>query len=744
MKLNDNIEFLGIRHHGPGCARHLKEYLESYQPSIILIEGPQNAQKLLDEMVIHEIRPPASILLFRQGHQQNTYILPFAIFSPEWIAIKYAKENNVPVEFIDLPLGYYPVKEDTQAKSTSHSYPLKNTEEAFAYLSKLQGIEDVEQWWEINFEVVNNQLNYFERISELIDTIQPAIDRGSTHHTKVREAWMRLQIRKSIKNGENKTAVICGAAHLPFLRNFTNYSVLEDKELIKLKSKLDLTCSWIPWSYKRLSSLNNYSAGVQFPLFYEHIYRYGSSAPITITAALSIYMRKAGYDISLAHTLEAVNLSQTLASLRGFDMPGINEIMEACKSVYNIESKISMSQLIHEAFIGNDQGEVPVNLNEQALIADFRATVKECKFEKYIKDNAEYEVVLDLRNEKSLLASQLIWKMSLLGIDWGIPSEPFKSTKGTFNEYWTLQWNTEFLIFLFHQCIYGTNINQAVIEKIKEKLNAEDSPTQLTLLMKPIINAQIPELTNLFLQKIENNIFQTHEINQWLQLMPTLISFAKYGSVRNLGNADITELIEKLTTRIAINLEESMIALPKEEVVDFTDLLVKFDAALRLLNNDLIFKNWTISLFKLSENNRIPSLLRGWLVGISLENKFLSHEEAFTIMAYELSDLDGIENAAQWLDGILSTQVFSVFEVPKIIDIINEWLKVIDFEKFREVLPGLRKAFSKMSEAMKSSFKSYSKSSASPGFNFKNEEMINKDLKAFFQTYINQLIGVKP
>ncbi|MFZ1357448.1 MAG: DUF5682 family protein, partial [Saprospiraceae bacterium] len=437
MKLNDNIEFLGIRHHGPGCARHLKEYLESYQPSIILIEGPQNAQKLLDEMVIHEIRPPASILLFRQGHQQNTYILPFAIFSPEWIAIKYAKENNVPVEFIDLPLGYYPVKEDTQAKSTSHSYPLKNTEEAFAYLSKLQGIEDVEQWWEINFEVVNNQLNYFERISELIDTIQPAIDRGSTHHTKVREAWMRLQIRKSIKNGENKTAVICGAAHLPFLRNFTNYSVLEDKELIKLKSKLDLTCSWIPWSYKRLSSLNNYSAGVQFPLFYEHIYRYGSSAPITITAALSIYMRKAGYDISLAHTLEAVNLSQTLASLRGFDMPGINEIMEACKSVYNIESKISMSQLIHEAFIGNDQGEVPVNLNEQALIADFKAAVKECKFEKYIKDNAEYEVVLDLRNEKSLLASQLIWKMSLLGIDWGIPSEPFKSTKGTFNEYWT-------------------------------------------------------------------------------------------------------------------------------------------------------------------------------------------------------------------------------------------------------------------------------------------------------------------
>ncbi|MBK8604424.1 MAG: hypothetical protein IPN87_15675 [Saprospiraceae bacterium] len=116
-----------------------------------------------------------------------------------------------------------------------------------------------------------------------------------------------------------------------------------------------------------------------------------------------------------------------------------------------------------------------------------------------------------------------------------------------------------------------------------------------------------------------------------------LQSAAKYGSVRNLEQADITQLIEKLTTRIAINLEEStQLLYQKEGSSRFTDLLVKFDAALRLLNNDLIFKNWTISLFKLSENNRIPSLLRGWLVGISLENKFLSHEEAFTTLALRL------------------------------------------------------------------------------------------------------------
>ena len=34
------VHLLGIRHHGPGSARHVREALEELGPDIILIEGP--------------------------------------------------------------------------------------------------------------------------------------------------------------------------------------------------------------------------------------------------------------------------------------------------------------------------------------------------------------------------------------------------------------------------------------------------------------------------------------------------------------------------------------------------------------------------------------------------------------------------------------------------------------------------------------------------------------------------------
>ena len=127
--------------------------------------------------------------------------------------------------------------------------------------------------------------------------------------------------------------------------------------------------------------MNNYSAGVQFPLFYEHIFNYGSTASITITAALSIHLREKGFDISLAHTLEAVNLARTLATLRGFDIPGIDIIIEACTAVYNIETKVSMDDLIRTAFVG--LARVKSYCLETKLIADFRKEVNEYKLGNY-------------------------------------------------------------------------------------------------------------------------------------------------------------------------------------------------------------------------------------------------------------------------------------------------------------------------------------------------------------------------
>lgn len=41
------IHILGIRHHGPGSARNVKAFLEETKPDIVLVEGPPEADAIL-------------------------------------------------------------------------------------------------------------------------------------------------------------------------------------------------------------------------------------------------------------------------------------------------------------------------------------------------------------------------------------------------------------------------------------------------------------------------------------------------------------------------------------------------------------------------------------------------------------------------------------------------------------------------------------------------------------------------
>lgn len=737
MKGQPRFHFLGIRHHGPGCARNLKLYLESARPDKILVEAPENVQKLLDQTDISDFVPPVSILLFKEGEPGNTFVLPFARFSPEWVAIRYAKEHNIPIEAIDLPLGVsiaYPEEKQTGEVG----FPLKDTSAAFAYLSRLQQIDDVEQWWEINFERTTSCTDHFRKIEEVIDAIRPAIDEGSTPHTRAREAFMRLKIRANIKQGiYQNIAVITGAAHLPYVRDYDLYKLSNDKAICKITARNNLKCNWIPWSYQRLSSLNDYASGVEYPLYYEHIFDYGSSAPITITAALSINLRKRGYDISLAHTLESVNLAQTLANMRGWDLPGIDTIIEACIAVYNLDQKSNIESLVKEAFIGNQLGMVPVDLNNQALISDFESRLKQLKLQKYTRDSAEHEVVLDLRDSRQLEASRLIWRLKLLDIHWGMESDPFKSVKGTFNEYWILTWHSEFLILLFHQCIYGASIETAAAVRTKKQLAENNNAASFFHLLKPVVNAQIDDLTEAFLSRIENTVFRPEDTGHWLKLIPQMAALCKYGSVRSLNLVHVRDLIEILVSRLMINLETVLHEVPEEEADDFLDLLMGMHRALMQLEDDTILDIWIRNLSGLSALYHIPALFRGWMTGISLERKIISQHQAFEKLSFELSDLENIETGAAWLQGILHSQVFSAFEVPDIVKILDQWLSNIELEQFRKILPGLRKSFSQMTLPLRESFRMQSGRQKPALDNENDAASIDPELFRLLTPYLN-------
>ncbi|MFF2811755.1 DUF5682 family protein [Streptomyces sp. NPDC058000] len=97
---------LGVRHHGPGSARAVRAALEQCAPRAVLIEGPAEADDLVPLAAHPEMRPPVALLAHAVDDPGRAAFWPLAAFSPEWVALRWALEHDVPVRFIDLPAAH--------------------------------------------------------------------------------------------------------------------------------------------------------------------------------------------------------------------------------------------------------------------------------------------------------------------------------------------------------------------------------------------------------------------------------------------------------------------------------------------------------------------------------------------------------------------------------------------------------------------------------------------------------------
>ncbi|MBP9089991.1 hypothetical protein KBI23_03120 [bacterium] len=100
-------KIFGIRHHGPGSAHSLLSALKEFQPDCVLIEGPPEGNSLLPLVTEAGMVPPVALLVYAQDNPRQACYYPFAEFSPEWQAMKYAVSKAVACRFIDLPQSHW-------------------------------------------------------------------------------------------------------------------------------------------------------------------------------------------------------------------------------------------------------------------------------------------------------------------------------------------------------------------------------------------------------------------------------------------------------------------------------------------------------------------------------------------------------------------------------------------------------------------------------------------------------------
>jgi hypothetical protein len=107
----------GIRHHGPGSARAVVQELEREPPEVLLVEGPPEADDLVRWVADPGLEPPVALLGYAADDPRRAAFWPFAVFSPEWQAIRWAVRHGVPVRFFDLPYAYRLVAQQWAART---------------------------------------------------------------------------------------------------------------------------------------------------------------------------------------------------------------------------------------------------------------------------------------------------------------------------------------------------------------------------------------------------------------------------------------------------------------------------------------------------------------------------------------------------------------------------------------------------------------------------------------------------
>jgi hypothetical protein len=672
------IRHYGVRHHGPGSARSLRIALEAQRPGIVLIEGPPEADALVPLVADAEMVPPVALLGYVAGEQGRAPVLassawPFAEFSPEWQAMRYALAAGVPVRFCDLPAA-------NQLAMTDAGRSPRVSTDPIGELASAAGYDDPERWWEDVVEHVPGTA-VFDALAEAIALLRDEVDARDL----VREACMRRTLRTAIKDGYQDIAVVCGAWHVPALTEPLPPASHDDR-LLRGLPKVKAAMTWVPWTYGRLAFASGYGAGVRSPGWYDHLFT-DQAHPIEgwLTRAAGV-LRDEGIPASPAHVIEAVRLAETLATLRGRPLAGLDEVSQAAQAVLCDGSDLLLRLIQRKLVVGERLGAVPGSTPMVPLAEDLRRLQRSLKLR---PEASARELDLDLRKPVSLARSHLLHRLALLDVHWGVPTRGRTGNLGTFRESWQLTWRPELDVALIEASMWGSTVAAAAVARAGAIAAGATALDELTRLTERCLLADLGDALPVVLAAVRERAALDTDVTHLMAALPALVRAARYGDVRGTDPARLGAVAIEMITRICAGLPVAVASLDEDAERTMRDRVDAVHGATGLLGDEDSRARWLAALARLSG----PPLIAGRATRLLLDAGQVSLEEAAERMTRELSAGAPAVAAAGWAEGFLSGSGLLLVHDERLLRLTDSWLAGLDQDTFQMVLPALRRTF---------------------------------------------------
>lgn len=679
------VSLFGIRHHGPGSARRLVEALDALQPATVLIEGPADASHLLPMLADPAMHTPVALLTYAEDDPSSASFFPFADYSPEYQAARWAVAHGAVLRFIDLPAADRPAPDD---EVEEHDDPVGR--DPIGTLAAAAGYDDGESWWADVIEENPESHPVFAAVADAMSALRGEAGPIPAREA-AREAHMRLEIARAAKESEGPVAVVCGAWHVPALAE--RHSLAADRALLKGRPKARIKATWAPWTAPRLARASGYGAGVVAPGWCAHLWETrdaGNRDAIWLTR-IAWVMRGRGHGVSTAAVIEAQRLGHALAALRDRPHPGFEELREAAIACLCNGERAVWDDIAAELLVGSAVGSIPEDTPLAPLLEDLQRQQKATRLK---PEALERALTLDLRSESGLARSTLLHRLAALDVPWGRLADAGRS-RGTFRENWVLAWQPEFAVRLVENLIHGSTIAEAAGGRLGEAMQAESDLGALATLLRGAMIADLPQAAATGMALLERKAALTSDCQMLLTALPPMADILRYGEARAGLVGHLAGLMPRIVLQAALALPYATRNLDAQAAAALRGAILAADGAIQLAQLDAeVTATWHEALRKLLADDQATKLVAGAAARLLYEAERLSAEEAAALLARMLSPGTPVVEAAGFFEGFLEGAGQRLIHDTPLREAVDGWLAALDEEAFVSNLPLFRRVFS--------------------------------------------------